>query len=238
MYLWPVVWCMDRVVNKGVSGVCICSVEAFWHSGNMTTRIISGEKVGTGCFLRPGGVFKMESQLPVGCSDALTSWFRWRGWLSLHLWWKEKEKKNNLATRQHVLLPVFVSTYCVLPASRVGGWVGGGTFKKALGAPREELAKNINKTNSVFFFCEKKITWAPQTRATESCFMNNNSPLWPIIMILIQQPLRRLNSKLHVLWKMSAQRRPVVPVTQIQAGFTGKSQLTLDSLCFLSQVSQ
>lgn len=45
-------------------------------------------------------------------------------------------KKNNFATRLHVLLPVFVSTYYVLPAcSR--GW---GNFKKRERAgPKEKI---------------------------------------------------------------------------------------------------
>lgn len=138
MYLWPPVWWRDLcgVVNKGVSGVCICSKsKLFWHSGSPTTWILFEEKKGWNwLFLKNQGV-KMESWLPACCPSADVV-VREQRLTQLGLVMEGEGKKNSRATRQHVLLPVFVSTYYVLPAC---GWGWGNFKRKESSGPCEKI---------------------------------------------------------------------------------------------------
>lgn len=74
----------------------------------------------------------------------------------------------------------------------------------------------------------------PNNSCSASFSNSSYPPQRPIIMKLIQQPLRRLNSKLQtliMLWKVPPQKR-LVPLTQIQPGFRKQTQKTLHWIYF------
>lgn len=95
---------------------------AFWHSGSRTTWRYLRKKVGTGCFLRPGGENGESASCPVlfWCRLIADVVVRKERLTQARLVMEGEGKKNSFTTRQHVLLPVFVSTYYVLPACSWG----------------------------------------------------------------------------------------------------------------------
>lgn len=125
--------------------------KAFWHSGSSTTWIYLRKKVGTGCFLRPGGENGESASclLLFWCRPIADVVVQEEGLTLPPLVMEGEGKKNSFATRQHVLLPVFVSAYYALPACS-WGW---GNFKKKgkLRALREDpiFQKNINKVSQM-----------------------------------------------------------------------------------------
>lgn len=141
MYLWPPVWWKDLcgVVNKGA---CVfVQTQSFWTQRKSNYMHLFKEK-GWNLFFETGGWGELASCPSLfWCRPIADVVVQEERLTQPRLVMEGEGKKNSFATRQHVLLPVFVSTYYVLPACSLG-W---GDFKKkeSLGP----LEKNIKKVS-------------------------------------------------------------------------------------------
>lgn len=165
MYLWPPVWWRDlcRVVNKGVSGVCICSKsKLFWHSGSPTTWILFEEKKGWRLvvFEKPGG----ENGELASCLLPFCWRSRAGGWRSLDLWWKERGRK---IAAQHD------STSCFLCLSQLIMYFllaagGGGTL-------RERRARGPARRSHLSKEHKQRVRWQKQWYVREKSTLSRDS---------------------------------------------------------------
>lgn len=140
----------------------------------------------------------MESWLPACCPSADVV-VREQRLTQLGLVMEGEGKKNSRATRQHVLLPVFVSTYYVLPAC---GW-GWGNFKRKESSGPCEKIPSFKRTQTKSEMAKTMVREGKvnsQSRfPISSCrvLLKSCHPLqWPVITMPIHRPLKQLNSKI------------------------------------------
>ena len=174
MYLWPPVWWKDlsRVVNKGVSDVCICSKsKLFWHSGSPTTWIfVWGKKrLELVVFEKPGGENGESASclLPLWCrpiADVVVQ--EHRGWRSLDLWWKERGRKiaaQHDSTSGFLCLSPLIM-YFLLAAG------GGGTL-------RERRARGPARRSHLSKEHKQRVRWQKQWYVREKSTLSRDSLL-------------------------------------------------------------
>lgn len=96
--------------------------QSFLAQRKPTTWIYLRKKVGTSCVFETGGENGELTSCPLlfWCCPIADVVFQEEKLAQPQLVMEEEGKKNSSATRQHILLPVFVSTYYVLPACSWG----------------------------------------------------------------------------------------------------------------------